>query len=85
VSPTCHYNAQDHLDSDCTANAWRDYVLDVGEDLVNSNLLFEVEDVETPYNPTGLSVSLWTSTVPSSRLAEHRTNRATGKVWAVGM
>ena len=68
--------------------------MNITEDLTGYNLLFEVEDVGTAYNPTGLSVSLWNAyegdgqyeaPIPMDRHAEHKTTRATGKIWAVGM
>ena len=68
------------LTSSCTINSWVDFALNVTADLTDSNLLFEVEDTGSSYNPTGLSVSLWSYAVPSDRKAEHRTDRAAGKV-----
>ena len=55
-------------------NAWVDYQFVVDEALKDTNLMFEA-----------LMVAIWESTVPSDRAAEHRTLRAAGKVWAVGM
>ena len=69
----------------CTPGAWVDYELVVDEAMANSNLMFEVHDLGTSYNPEALMVAIWEAAVPSDRAAEHRTERATGKVWAVGM
>ena len=49
------------------------------------NLMFEVEDQGTSYNPEAIMIAIWEYAVPSDRAAEHRTERAAGKVWAVGM
>jgi hypothetical protein len=69
----------------CMPNAWVDYQFVVDEALKDTNLMFEVEDTGDSYNPEALMVAIWESTVPSDRAAEHRTLRAAGKVWAVGM
>ena len=69
----------------CTPNAWVDYVLEVDAALADTNLIFEVEDKGDSYNPEALMVAIWEYAVPSDRAAEHRTERASGKVWAVGM
>ena len=73
----------EHITSSCTPYSWKDYVLDVTSDLTEYNLLFEVEDIGPGLNPTGLSVALWEDEVPPNRHAEHRTDLATGKLWAV--
>ena len=69
----------------CTPNAWVDYVLEVDAAMTDTNLIFEVEDKGDSYNPEALMVAIWEYAVPSDRAAEHRTERAAGKVWAVGM
>ena len=69
----------------CTPGAWVDYELVVDEAMADSNLMFEVHDLGTSYNPEALMVAIWEGAVPSDRVAEHRTERASGKVWAVGM
>ena len=69
----------------CTPNAWVDYVLEVDAAMTDTNLIFEVEDKGDSYNPEALMVAIWEYAVPSDRAAEHRTERASGKVWAVGM
>ena len=69
----------------CTPNAWVDYVLEVDAAMADTNLIFEVEDKGDSYNPEALMVAIWEYAVPSDRAAEHRTERASGKVWAVGM
>lgn len=69
----------------CTPGAWVDYELVVDEAMADSNLMFEVHDLGTSYNPEALMVAIWEGAVPSDRAAEHRTERASGKVWAVGM
>ena len=74
-----------HLTSHCEPYAWSDYTLQVDTNLTDYNLLFEVEDITTAFNPTGLSIALWEDEVPIDRAAEHRSDRANGKIWAVGM
>ena len=74
-----------HLVTSCAPYAWSDYVLNVTEAMTGYNLLFEVENTDAAYNPTGLSVSLWTGSAPSNRHAEHKIDRATGKMWVLGM
>ena len=69
----------------CTPNAWVDYVFEVDAAMTDTNLIFEVEDKGDSYNPEALMVAIWEYGVPSDRAAEHRTLRASGKVWAVGM
>ena len=78
-------NVGDHITSACAPNAWSDYVLNVTQEMTAFNLLFEVENTDAPYNPTGMMAAIWTGSPPSSRQAEHRVDRATGKVWALGM
>ena len=69
----------------CSPYAWKDYLVTVDESLLNSNLLFEVVGQDLPFDPTALSVSMWEDEVPLDRHAEHKTERANGKLWAVGM
>ena len=73
------------VDGSCTPNSWVDYQFPVTEALKDTNLMFEVEDKGASYNPEALMVAIWEYAVPSDRAAEHRTERAAGKVWAVGM
>ena len=75
----------DEKHGSCTPNAWVDYVLEVDAAMTDTNLIFEVEDKGDSYNPEALMVAIWEYAVPSDRAAEHRTERASGKVWAVGM
>ena len=69
----------------CTPNSWVDYQFAVTETMKDTNLMFEVEDQGTSYNPEAIMIAIWEYAVPSDRAAEHRTERAAGKVWAVGM
>jgi len=69
----------------CDPYSWKDYLITVDESLVNANLLFELYGTDTPFDPTALSVSMWEDEVPLDRHAEHKTERANGKLWAVGM
>ena len=69
----------------CAPNSWKDYELTVTSALANSNLMFEVIDTGTAYRPTGLEVSIWSEDVPTDRSAEHKTTRAVGKIFGVGM
>jgi hypothetical protein len=69
----------------CAPNAWVDYKFEVTEAMAETNLIFEVEDKGDSYNPQALMVAIWEDGVPSDRAAEHRTEYAAGKVWAVGM
>ena len=74
-----------HLVSSCAPNAWSDYVMNVTDDMTSFNLLYEIENTDTPYNPTGMMAAIWSGVAPSNRQAEHRVDRATGKIWALGM
>ena len=69
----------------CTPNAWEDFELTVSDELSDCNLLFEVIDTGTEYNPEALMVALWPDAVPPDRKAEKRTERAAGKMWVVMM
>ena len=60
-------------------------MLEVDAAMTDTNLIFEVEDKGDSYNPEALMVAIWEYAVPSDRAAEHRTERASGKVWSVGM
>ena len=88
-APSHHLEVGKYHQATCSPNAWVDFNLNVTVTLADSNILFEVEDLGTDFNPTLLSVVLWEGTdvvpVPIDRTGEHRTDRATGKVWAVGM
>ena len=75
----------EYVTGSCTPNAWVDYVLNVTEDLVDSNLLFEVKYLDEPYDPEALFVAIWEGEVPTDRAAEHYTATGSSKVWAVGM
>ena len=75
----------EHVSGACTPNAWIDYVLNVTEEMADTNLLFEVKSLDEPYDPEALFVAIWEGDVPTDRHAEHYTAVGTSKVWAVGM
>ena len=74
-----------YVSGSCTPNSWVDYQFNVTKEMADTNLMFEVEDLGDSYNPEALMIAIWEYAVPSDRAAEHRTERAAGKVWAVGM
>ena len=74
----------EHVSGACTPNAWIDYVLNVTEEMADTNLLFEVKSLDEPYDPEALFVAIWEGDVPTDRHAEHYTAVGTSKVWADG-
>ena len=58
----------------------------VTDDVLDSNLIFEVEDLGPDYNPHAISIHLYESEiVPADRHTEFRADTSTGKLWTISL
>lgn len=72
--------------ADCQPLSWIDFRLDLTADVLDSNLIFEVEDLGSDYNPQAISINLYESEiVPIDRHTEYRVTTSVGKLWTISL